>query len=220
MVIESKNIKKMTVIAVMCAFAYICTFVLHFKVSFLTFDFKDAIIAVTALMYGPISGLFCSGIVAFIEFITVSDTGVYGLIMNFLSSAAFSCTAGLVYKYRRTFYGAIVSVVASVLSVIAVMLLANLLITPFYMGVSRSDVINIIPTLLLPFNAVKSILNASLTLMIYKPFSIAFSRVSLIEKKSASNNISSIILFICSLAVAAAAVIFFIFYLKGSVYAG
>ena len=51
----------------------------------------------------------------------------------------------------------------------AVMILANIFITPYYMGVARSDVMTMIPTLLLPFNAIKAVLNASLTLCVYKP---------------------------------------------------
>ena len=213
------NIQKITVLAVICALAYICTFVLRFKVMFLTFDFKDAVIAVSALVYGPIAGFICSAVVAFIEFITVSETGVYGLIMNFLSSVAFSATAGVVYYYKRTFFGAIFSVATSVLSVVAVMLLANIFITPFYMGVERSEVIALIPSLLLPFNIIKSVMNAALTLVIYKPFTTALGRLSLIERKKYNKGSGkrTVILLICALAVAAIAVLFFVFYLNGEI---
>ena len=53
----------------------------------LTFDFKDAILSINALLFGPLTGVVSAALVALVEFITVSDTGVYGLIMNFLSSA-------------------------------------------------------------------------------------------------------------------------------------
>ena len=216
------NIKKMTVIAVLCALAYICTFLLHFKFQFLTFDFKDAIIAISALIYGPIAGVLSSFIVAFIEFITVSDTGVYGLIMNFLSSAAFSVTAGLVYKYKRTFFGAIFAVISAVFAVIGVMLLANIFITPFYMGVATSAVVKLIPTMLLPFNAVKSVINAALTLVIYKPITTAFGKLSLTEKKNynSGSGVRTVVLMVSALAVAAAAVLIFVFMLHGQVVAG
>ena len=216
------NVKKMTVIAVLCAMAYICTFLLHFKFQFLTFDFKDAIIAISALIYGPVAGLLTSFIVAFLEFITVSDTGVYGLIMNFLSSAAFSVTAGLVYKYKRTFYGAIFAVVSAVFAVIAVMLLANIFITPFYMGATADAVINLIPTMLLPFNAVKSVMNAALTLLIYKPITQAFFKLTLTEKKAynSGNGLRTIILMVSALVVAVIAVLIFVFMIHGQVVAG
>ena len=216
---SANRIKRMTVMAVLCALAYLCTFLLHFKVSFLTFDFKDAVIAIPSLIYGPLAGVFSSAIVSFIEFITVSDTGVYGLIMNFISSACFSGVIGLIYKYRRTFSGAIIAVTAAVFSVTAIMMLANLFITPFYMGVPRGEVLKLIPSMLLPFNLVKSIMNASLTLIIYKPITKALGSMALIGYKQApqKNTLRSVILLLCALAVAAAALLFFIFYLKGTV---
>lgn len=216
---KSLNIKKMTVIAVLCAIAFLVSLVFPFKVSFLTFDLKDAIISIAALMYGPVAGLVCSIIVPFIEFITTSDTGVYGLIMNFLSSAAFSVTAGLIYKYRKSFSGAIFSMLAAVFAMTAVMLVANLFITPYYMGVQRSMVVELIPSLLLPFNLIKSIVNATLTLLIYKPITSAFGRMRLIERKTFSKEqgLRSIILMLCSLAVAAGAIVVFVLCLGGSV---
>ena len=41
-----KNIKKLTVTALFCALAFLMTFVFRFKVGFLTFEFKDAVISV------------------------------------------------------------------------------------------------------------------------------------------------------------------------------
>lgn len=215
----NSNIKRITVIAVLCAIAYLVSFIFPFKVSFLTFDLKDAIIAISALMYGPIAGLVSSVIVPFLEFITTSETGIYGFIMNFLSSAAFSVTAGIIYKYRRSFSGAIMSMCASVLAVTAIMLLANLFITPYYMGVERGMVVELIPSLLLPFNLIKSVINASLTLLIYKPITAAFGRMGMIERKTFSkeNSLRSILLVLGCLAVAAAAVVVFVLYLGGTV---
>lgn len=220
----NNNIKKMTVIAVLCAIAYLVSFIFPFKVSFLTFDLKDAIIAIASLMYGPLAGLISSIIVPFLEFITTSETGVYGFIMNFLSSAAFSVTAGFIYKYKRSFSGAIFAMLSAVLAVTAVMLLANLFITPYYIGMTdigaaRSAVVDMIPTLLLPFNLIKSVVNASLTLLIYKPVTAAFARMRLVEKKVYSKGAGtrSVILMLSCLGVAAAAVVVFVLCLGGTI---
>ncbi len=216
---QKSNIKRITVISVLCAVSYLCTFLLHFDVMFLTFDLKDAITSLCALIYGPLAGLLSSVVVALIEFVTISDTGVYGLLMNFLSSATFACTLGFVYKYRRTFSGAIFGAVMSVISVTAVMLLANLLITPYYMGVSRGEVAALIPSLLLPFNIIKSVVNAALTMLIYKPVTKAFSKMHLMQVKSSSDGAvkRTVILAVSSLLIIIVAVLVFIFVLKGSV---
>lgn len=168
-----QRIKRMAIIALFCAIAYVAMFVFRVKVSFLTFDIKDAIIAICGLIYGPVAALSSSLIVAVLEAITVSDTGIYGLIMNFLSSAAFSCTAAFIYKYRRKLSGAILGLIAGVFVTSAVMISFNILITPLYMRVERAEVIRLIPTLFLPFNLVKSVFNAAITLLLYKPVSTA-----------------------------------------------
>lgn len=122
------------VAAVFCALAYASVYVFHIKVAFLTFDAKDAVIGLASLLLGPVYGIVSAALVAVLEFITISDTGVYGLIMNFLSTGTFALCCGIIYKYKRTFPGAILAVIMSLISVTAVMMLANLFITPFFMG--------------------------------------------------------------------------------------
>ncbi len=213
------DIKKISVAAMLTAVTFLCTFVFRFKVSFLTFDFKDAVISIISLLYGPVWGILSAGIVAFFEMISMSETGIYGMAMNFLSSGAFALTTGLVYKYNRTFKGAIIAVSLSALTVTTVMMLANIFITPIYLGVNSSDVIALIPTLLLPFNLSKSIMNAAVILIIYKPVTKALKRVGLIPKKAegeAKPTFRSIVLLVSSLIVIIATVLFLIFHMGGS----
>lgn len=184
---RSQKIKKMVVIALFCALAYVAMYIFRIKVSFLTFDIKDAVIAICGLIFGPLAALISSFTVALLELITVSDTGFYGFIMNFLSTASFSCAAALIYKYRRDILGAVMGLAAAVFSMTAVMMLANIIITPFFMKVSRETVIQMIPTLFLPFNATKAIFNAALVLFLYKPVSSALKAANVI-KLSEHNN--------------------------------
>ncbi len=215
---KKTNIKKISVTAMLCALAYICVFVLKFKVGFLTFDFKDAVISIISFLYGPLYGVFSAGLVAFLEFITVSDTGVYGLIMNFISSSVFALSCGIIYKFNRKFSGAILGAVTAVITVTSVMMLANLFITPIYMFVERSEVVAMIPTLLLPFNLCKSIINASATLIIYKPLTNGLKKAHLIESSSGNSkfNKKSFALTAVCLVILILAVLFVLFKLGGS----
>ena len=183
---NSIYIKKLTALAVFAALAYVVHFI-HIPVSFLNLDFKDVIMTVAGMYFGPISGVVVAILVPLLEFPT-SETGVYGLIMNLISSITFVGVASLIYKFKRTLTGAIVALVAAAMSMTAVMMLANLFITPFYMGVSREAVVNLIPTMLLPFNAVKSILNASLTLCVYKPMTNILRRVGVAKAVVSTEN--------------------------------
>ena len=97
---RKKELKKLSVVAMLCAVAYLCMFLFKFKISFLTFDFKDAFLAIISFLYGPVYSVASAVIVAFFEFLSVSDTGIYGFLMNAISSAAFAGACGLLYKYK------------------------------------------------------------------------------------------------------------------------
>jgi ECF transporter S component (folate family) len=187
---NSLKVKKLTIIALFCAMSFTVSVLLPiFVPPFLTLDFKDAISAIGGMFFGPVAGLFCAIVVPFIEFITSPKTGVYGLIMNLLSSITFVGVSTLIYKYKKTIWGAVSGLLAAVFATVSVMLLANLFITPYYMGVTQETVIGLIPKLLLPFNLIKTILNASIVMLIYKPISKVLKRMGL--SRSSSNNNSA-----------------------------
>ena len=156
-------------IAIFSALAFGVSLVFRIPVSFLTFDAKDAIVTIAAFVWGPLSAIPMAVIAALLEFITISDTGVYGLIMNISSTLAFAVTASVIYKFKRTRNGSIIAIYSAVLAVCAVMMLLNLLVTPYYMGVPRGMVVDLIPTLLLPFNFAKAMLNSAVVVILYKP---------------------------------------------------
>lgn len=174
------HIKRLCVIAMFCALAFVLTYI-KLPVSFLSLEIKDSVIVLCTLIFGPLAGLSIAVLVPFLELVSHSSTGVYGLIMNMLSSVTFSMVTGLIYKYKKSFYGAIVGLVSGVFAVTAVMMLANLLVTPYYMGVSVQDVAALIPKLLLPFNLIKATLNGAVVLLLYKPLSQTLKKIGLIE---------------------------------------
>ncbi|MBO5683269.1 MAG: ECF transporter S component [Clostridia bacterium] len=176
-----KGIKQVAVIAMFCALAYACMLVVKIPVQFLTLDIKDSLIILCGLIFGPLTAVVVSFMVPFLEFVTISGTGVYGLVMNVLSSLSFSLTASLIYRYKKTFYGAISGLASGILAMTAIMMLANLFITPYYMGVPTATVAALIPKLLLPFNLIKAVLNAAIVLLFYKPISNILKRSGLLE---------------------------------------
>lgn len=212
------DVKKLTVSAMLIALAFLSIFLLKFKVSFLSFDFKDALLSVLTLLYGPLWGIISVCIVAVLEFLTVSDTGVYGLIMNIISSGVFALSVGFVYKYKRSFLGAIIAAICAVVSVTIFMMLANMLITPYYMGVSTDTVIKLIPTLLLPFNLIKSLMNASVMLIIYKPLTSLLRKIGLMKTKESNYKfgLKAIILTLVAVLILVASSIFIIHVLNGN----
>lgn len=180
--IKRISIKKLVCIAMFAALAYAVTYI-KIPVAFLSLEVKDSLIVLCTLIFGLPAGLAIAVLVPLLELITHSSTGVYGLVMNILSSVTFSMVTGLIYKYKKNFYGAIIGLISGIVSVTAVMLVANMLITPYYMGVSADAVIKLIPTMLLPFNLVKATLNGAIVLLLYKPLSTVLRRAGFIEKR-------------------------------------
>ena len=169
---SEQRLKNLVMAAIFSSLAYAAmTATGWIKVQFLTFDAKDTVITIAGLVLGPVYSVVISFLVAFIEFITVSETGPYGFLMNFASSSVFSFVCALVYKYKKNIKGAITALISGVLSVTAFMVLFNLFITPLYMGGTTADVAKMIPTLLLPFNLTKATMNGALVLILYKPIS-------------------------------------------------
>ncbi len=180
---DSQRVKKITVIALFCALSFIVSMILPIKVSFLTLDLKDAVSAICGMFFGPAAGLACATIVPFIEF-TYSDTGVYGLVMNLLSSIAFVGISSLIYKYKHSIVGAVLALACGAVATVAAMSVANLYITPYYMGVSREQVAELLPKLIMPFNLVKAALNSSLTMLLYKPISRLLKKMGVSGSKT------------------------------------
>ena len=170
-------------IGIFAALAYVVTLVIHIPVQFLTFDAKDAVITVAGFIYGPISAVLISLIVALIELVTISDTGLWGFVMNFVSSAAFAGVASLLYKLYRSAKGAIASLCTSIVTTTGVMVLLNLFVTPLYLGVPTEAVKGLLLPLLLPFNFAKACLNASVTMLLYKPIITALRRTGLVARE-------------------------------------
>lgn len=177
------NTKKLVLLAMLAAAAFMLVATIRIPVVlFLSYEPKDVIITIGGFLSGPMSAFVISFVVALVEMVTISTTGPIGCLMNLLSSACFSCTAAYIYKKKRSITGAILGLSVGSVAMIAVMLLWNWLITPLYMGVSRSAVVPMLIPAFLPFNALKAGLNSALTLLIYKPLVSALRKTGLIPK--------------------------------------
>ena len=90
-------------------------------------------------------------------------------MLNQFSSCLFVCTASIIYHRKRTLGGALVGLICGALLTTGGMILWNYLITPLYMAnTTREQVAGMLIPLFLPFNLLKSALNATLTMLLYK----------------------------------------------------
>ena len=98
---NSTKTKRLVAVAMFSALAFITTVLCGYfpKVAgFLSLDFKDAIIVICALIFGPATAFPIAILVPVLESFTISITGWYGLIMNVLSSATCALVTGFIYK--------------------------------------------------------------------------------------------------------------------------
>ena len=219
------KILRMVMVALFCALSYAVTLVFRINVSFLTFDIKDCMITIGGLLFGPLAAVSISAVTALLEAITVGDTGFYGLLMDFVSSASFAVVASLIYRYRRDLIGAVIGLVSAIFCMTAVMLGMNLLIVPLYTpGVSVAVVAKMLPTLILPFNLTKAVMNAALVLILYKPVATAlrYARVKLPGGSQSAAPIkgswkTTLLLSLAGVLLIAASLILFVVLLGGSI---
>ena len=167
---SASAVRKLTVLALLSAIGYVSMLFIKVPViGFLSYEPKDIFITFAGFLYGPLAALACCIVTGVLELL-VSSTGLIGMVMNIVASAAFACTASLIYKKRRDIYGAAIGLVCSVAAMTVMMLLWNYLISPLYMGVSRAEIVPLLSTMFLPFNLLKAGINAGITLLLYRPF--------------------------------------------------
>ena len=123
--------KKLTTISMLCAFAYILTLIGRIPiVLFLKYDSKDIVITIGGFIFGPMVSFYITVLVSIVQMFTTSSTGIWGCVMNLISSCAFACTAAFVYKRRHTLSGAVMGLCCGWSSMVIVMLLWNYIIAP------------------------------------------------------------------------------------------
>lgn len=166
------NTRQLVTMALMCAIASLFSFVqipLIPGVSFLTYDPSLMPAMVCGFAFGPGAGIAVGSVAAVIHGLILGEW--VGSLMNIFATAFFVLPAALLYKRMHTLKGAIAGLVISVITATAGAILVNLTIGVWFYYGSADVIIPLILPALLPFNLVKTILNALLTLVVYKAVS-------------------------------------------------
>ncbi|MBE6913990.1 MAG: ECF transporter S component [Ruminococcaceae bacterium] len=192
-------------IAMLGVLAYVVMF-LEFALpvfpSFLKMDFSDLIPLLGSLALGPVAGILSELIKNLLHLLTASHTGGVGELANFVVGSAFCATAGLYYQHHKTKKGAIVSLALSAVAMIVAGALVNYFITvPLYakvlgwstemiVGMSQAvipaikDKLTLIIYAFCPFNLIKSVVLAVITIPLYKKVSPLLHKESLKSEKA------------------------------------
>ncbi|MBQ9007079.1 MAG: ECF transporter S component [Atopobiaceae bacterium] len=167
--------KRIAVTALFCAVAAICTLFIEFPilpgVTFLKYDPSAIAALIAGFAFGPTTGAVVSVLPYLVHLAT--ESGIYGTIMAIIATLSLVLPASLIYQRNTTMRGAITGLVVGGIICLACCILANIVVTPIYMGAPREAVVAMIVPTLLPFNVLKIALNCVITALVYKPISKA-----------------------------------------------
>lgn len=166
------NTRQLVVMALMCAISVLLSFV-EFAIfpaaAWLKYDASFVPAMICGFAYGAGPGM-AVGLISVVLHALMSGN-FWGAVMNALVVCGYVIPAALVYKFVRTWKGAIIGLVLSFVAAIALAIVGNLLVTPIYAGMPMEAVADMIVPILLPFNIMKAALNSVITLAIYKAIS-------------------------------------------------
>lgn len=168
--------KKLVTIGIFSAIAFMLQMIGSFiglKIGgFLEVEFSDVPALIIAMAYGPLAGVLIELIKNLLH-CTVTSTGFVGEFSNFVNCGILCFTAGIIYKYNKTYKGAIVSMFIAAVTFTAAGILTNrFIMLPLYMpSASTADMMKLVLSTIVPFNFVKGIVLAIITVLLYKRIS-------------------------------------------------
>ncbi len=158
-------------VAVSIVLVYFVHFPIFPAVAFLEYDPADIPILMGTFAFGPLAGVLLTVVTSIIQGVTVSAaSGAYGIIMHIIATSVLVIVAGVIYKKNKSRKGAVIGLLLGVLAMTVVMIGANLVITPLFMGVPRNIVWDLMP-FIAGFNAIKAGINGLVTFILYKRIS-------------------------------------------------
>ena len=166
-----KLVKMGMLVAISIALVYLIHFPLFPAVAFLEYDPADIPILIGTFAFGPVAGVLLTVITSVIQGLTVSAaSGVYGIIMHVIATCTLTLIAGGCYIKHKSKKSAVIGLVSGTAAMALVMIAANLIITPLFMGVPRAAVWSLMP-FIVGFNVIKAGINGLVTFFLYKRIS-------------------------------------------------
>lgn len=180
-------IVKIAILSALAAIIMLFEFPLPFAPGFYKLDLSEVVILMGGFAMGPIAAVIIELLKNLINILlNGTATAFVGEFANFLIGCALVVPASIIYKYKKSFKGAIISLVIGTLTLALVGSLTNyFLLIPAYSefyhmeldkivsaGTSVNPLVSDLKTLIVfavaPFNLVKGLLCSLLNLLLYK----------------------------------------------------
>lgn len=188
-ILTTNNMTKIAVFGSLAGVLMLFKFPLPIAPAFMTVDLSDVATLVSGFVLGPLSGVITVIIKNLINLIIQGTQTFYiGELSNTIVGSIFVYTAAKIYYRKKTKKTAIIGLILGVFSMTALATASNFfIIFPLYarvMGVELSAFVSMMPPnnyvnsflelilfAVIPFNIIKGMLNALVTVLIYKQIS-------------------------------------------------
>ncbi|MBE6631393.1 MAG: ECF transporter S component [Ruminococcaceae bacterium] len=188
--INIRTICKIAILTAIASIIMLLEFPLPFAPVFYKLDLSETVILMGGFAMGPMAAAIIELLKNLMNLLLNGTTTAYiGEMANFITGCAFVVPASLIYKYRKTFKGALLAMAVGTVSLAIVGGLLNYFVlipafSEFYhleidkiiaMGSAVNPLVADLKTLVVfavaPFNLVKGIICSGLTLLLYKRLS-------------------------------------------------
>ena len=161
-------VKMGAMVALSVALVYLIHFPIFPAVAFLEYDPADIPILIGTFAFGPLAGLVLTVVTSVVQGLTVSaSSGLYGILMHVIATGVLVVVSGTIYSRKKTKKAAVFGLVCGMAAMAVVMMGANMVITPMFMGVPASAVWSVMP-FIVGFNVIKAAINDAVTFVLYK----------------------------------------------------
>ena len=186
------KIDRLVKLGMLTALSIILVYVIHFPIfpaaTYLEYDMADVPILIGTFLYGPWWGLALTAVVSLLQWLLVSPQGMWvGAVMHFCATGSYVVAAGLIYSYNKSRAGALFGMAVGAVLQTLMMIPMNLIFSVHFYGIPRESIIALLPTAIIPFNAIKTVANSLITFLLYKRVSKIFER-NLIPNKPPQNS--------------------------------
>lgn len=180
------SIKYISHYSIFIALAVITGYLIHFPVlpqaPFLLYDPGHVFLLIAAFKFGPRAGMIMTLVYSVVFALLTGQGGPYGALMNFISTSAFVLVSSWIYLKHHNRNGAIMGLVLGSLVMTIIMIPANLIITPLYLGVNKEIILQLLLPAIIPFNLIKGLISSVLTLLVYKKISLFLKQEKIIPQ--------------------------------------
>lgn len=162
--------RKLVTMALFVALSLILSFIevpIFPAAPFLKYDASAVVAAFAAFGFGPAAGIIVGVVSAAIHGLIMGDP--WGSLMTIIVVICWVLPAGLMYRLKPTRAMALAGLIVGGIISLAGAVAGNLLITPIYTGTDVATVMAMVVPILLPFNALKAVINIVLTFILYAP---------------------------------------------------